>query len=340
MFTAKNVLKTEVIVEIAQAHDGSLGILHSYIDAIAESGADTVKFQMHIADAESSVHEPFRINFSYEDKTRFDYWKRMGFSFDQWVGIKQHCDEVGINFLCSPFSIEAFNWLEKLGIERYKIASGEVNNNLLLDKIALTKKPVLLSSGMSSYSEIDSLVELFRTTGNDISIFQCTTAYPTPPEQVGLNVISEMIDRYDFPIGLSDHSGDIYASLAAVSLGARLVEVHAVFDKRQFGPDSSSSLTIESLTEMVRGIRKIDAMKSNKVTKDDDEKFEKLKQMFGKTLSVRRDIEPGEILQLEDLESKKPANMGIPANEYKQILGRQLVSKLKRNDFLQFSDLK
>lgn len=334
------MLKTEVIVEIAQAHDGSLGILHSYIDAIAESGADTVKFQMHIADAESSVHEPFRINFSYEDKTRFDYWKRMGFSFDQWVGIKQHCDEVGINFLCSPFSIEAFNWLEKLGIERYKIASGEVNNNLLLDKIALTKKPVLLSSGMSSYSEIDSLVELFRTTGNDISIFQCTTAYPTPPEQVGLNVISEMIDRYDFPIGLSDHSGDIYASLAAVSLGARLVEVHAVFDKRQFGPDSSSSLTIESLTEMVRGIRKIDAMKSNKVAKDDEEKFEKLKQMFGKTLSVRRDIEPGEILQLEDLESKKPANMGIPANEYKQILGRQLVSKLKRNDFLQFSDLK
>lgn len=334
------MLKTEVIVEIAQAHDGSLGILHSYIDAIAESGADTVKFQMHIADAESSVHEPFRINFSYEDKTRFDYWKRMGFSFDQWVGIKQHCDEVGINFLCSPFSIEALNWLEKLGIERYKIASGEVNNNLLLDKIALTKKPVLLSSGMSSYSEIDSLVELFRTTGNDISIFQCTTAYPTPPEQVGLNVISEMIDRYDFPIGLSDHSGDIYASLAAVSLGARLVEVHAVFNKRQFGPDSSSSLTIESLTEMVRGIRKIDAMKSNKVAKDDEEKFEKLKQMFGKTLSVRRDIEPGEILQLEDLESKKPANMGIPANEYKQILGRQLVSKLKRNDFLQFSDLK
>ena len=332
--------KTEVIVEIAQAHDGSLGILHSYIDAISETGADTVKFQMHIADAESSVHEPFRINFSYEDKTRFDYWKRMGFSFDQWVGIKQHCDEVGINFLCSPFSIEAFNWLEKLGIERYKIASGEVNNNLLLDKIALTKKPVLLSSGMSSYSEIDSLVELFRTTGNDISIFQCTTAYPTPPEQVGLNVISEMIDRYDFPIGLSDHSGDIYASLAAVSLGARLVEVHAVFDKRQFGPDSSSSLTIESLTEMVRGIRKIDAMKSNKVAKDDEEKFEKLKQMFGKTLSVRRDIEPGEIVQLEDLESKKPANMGIPANEYKQILGRQLVSKLKRNDFLQFSDLK
>lgn len=332
--------KTEVIVEIAQAHDGSLGILHSYIDAISETGADTVKFQMHIADAESSVHEPFRINFSYEDKTRFDYWKRMGFSFDQWVGIKQHCDEVGINFLCSPFSIEALNWLEKLGIERYKIASGEVNNNLLLDKIALTKKPVLLSSGMSSYSEIDSLVELFRTTGNDISIFQCTTAYPTPPEQVGLNVILEMIDRYDFPIGLSDHSGDIYASLAAVSLGARLVEVHAVFNKRQFGPDSSSSLTIESLTEMVRGIRKIDAMKSNKVTKDDDEKFEKLKQMFGKTLSVRRDIEPGEIVQLEDLESKKPANMGIPANEYKQILGRQLVSKLKRNDFLQFSDLK
>ena len=129
-----------IIAEIGQAHEGSFGILHSYIDALAPTGVDAVKFQMHIAEAESSEHEPFRVKFSLEDKTRFDYWKRMGFSLEQWKGIKKHCDEVGLDFICSPFSNLAVDWLEEIGVEQYKIGSGEVNNFLIIGKNCPNRK--------------------------------------------------------------------------------------------------------------------------------------------------------------------------------------------------------
>jgi len=261
-------MKVEIIAEIGQAHDGSLGILHSYIDALSESGVDTIKFQMHIAHAESSAEEQFRIPFSYEDKTRYDYWKRMEFSLEQWVEIKRHCEEKKLRFLCSPFSIEALEWLEKMGAERYKIASGEVWNYLLLDKVAETGKPVLLSSGMSSYVEIDAAIKrIINRGGNVEAVFQCTTSYPTPKSSVGLNVISEIMTRWDISAGLSDHSGEIWASLAAVALGASKLEVHAVFDKRKFGPDTSSSLTIDDISMLCCGVRTFETMLSNPINK-------------------------------------------------------------------------
>src|SRR6187551_3419606 len=151
-----------IIAEIGQAHEGSLGILYSYIDALAQTGVNAAKFQMHIAEAESSEHEPFRVKFSLEDETRFDYWKRMGFSLEQWKGIKNHCDEAGLDFICSPFSNLAVHWLEEIGVKYYKIGSGEVNNFLILEKIAQTGKPVIVSSGMSSYDELDQTVAFLR----------------------------------------------------------------------------------------------------------------------------------------------------------------------------------
>ena len=134
-------MKPYLIAEIGQAHEGSLGILYSYIDAIATTGVDAVKFQMHIAEAESSEFEPFRVSFSLEDKTRYDYWKRMGFTLEQWKAIKQYCNKVGLDFICSPFSNLAVDWLEEIGVKYYKIGSGEVNNFLILEKIAKTGSP-------------------------------------------------------------------------------------------------------------------------------------------------------------------------------------------------------
>ena len=121
-----------IIAEIGQAHEGSLGIAHSYIDALSETGVNAIKWQMHIAEAESSSEEPFRVKFSYEDKRRIDYWKRMEFTLDQWRGIKEHCEDRGMEFICSPFSNAAVEALEQLGVSKYKIGSGEVNNFLLL----------------------------------------------------------------------------------------------------------------------------------------------------------------------------------------------------------------
>jgi len=332
---------TDIIVEIGQAHEGSLGILHSYIDAIADTGANAIKFQTHIAEAESSSLEPFRINFSYEDKTRFDYWKRMSFTKEQWIGIKKHCDEKAIEFISSPFSQAAVDLLESIKVQRYKIGSGEVNNFLMLEKIAKTGKPIILSSGMSSYEELDAAVQFISAFGNDLSILQCTTSYPTPPERIGFNVLAELKQRYpNHKIGLSEHTGRIATCTAAVALGASLLEFHAVFDRRMFGPDAASSLTIDEVKELVDAVRFLETALQHPIDKSDVSPYTDLKRIFEKTLAVNKNLPKGHVLSFDDLEAKKPASQGVPASAFRKVLGRQLDVEKQQFDFLKESDLK
>jgi len=329
-----------LIAEIGQAHDGSLGILHSYIDAIAATGVDAIKFQTHIAEAESSTAEPFRINFSYEDVTRFDYWKRMSFTLDQWIEIKKHCEEKGLIFLSSPFSQAAVDLLELIGVEKYKVGSGEVTNFLMLEKIARTGKPIILSSGMCSYEELDAAVKFIEQFGNELSILQCTTSYPTPAERIGLNVIGEMKTRYPkHRIGLSEHTANIATGIAAVALGAEVLEFHAVFDRRIFGPDASSSLTIDEIKELVSAIRFLEKAIQHPIDKNDLTPYLKLKNIFEKTLAVNKDLPIGHEITFDDLEAKKPAQQGISANEFKHIIGRKLNRAKSKYDFLRREDL-
>jgi N,N'-diacetyllegionaminate synthase len=334
-----NFKRPEIIAEIAQAHDGSLGIAHSYIDALVGSGVDTIKFQMHIAEAESSSFEQFRVNFSYEDKTRYDYWHRMGFTLEQWQGLKQHCEEKGFGFLCSPFSIKAVEWLENLDVKRYKIASGETNNLLMLEKICRTGKPILLSSGMSSYNDIKQAVDFINQNGGKFDgIFQCTTAYPTPAEKYGLNVLAELKKMFDCKIGLSDHSGEIFAGLAAVALGAEMLEMHVVFDKSMFGPDAKSSLTLQEFRTLADGVSKISTALQSPVDKNQTAAFEELKTMFGKSLATNKKLMSGHVISIDDLETKKPANKGIAASDYMHIIGKRINKDIQEASFLNHSD--
>lgn len=328
-----------MIAEVGQAHDGSLGSVHAYIDALAATGVDAIKFQTHIADAESSIHEPFRVKFSKQDLTRIDYWRRMEFTPEQWKDIKNHCDEVGLEFISSPFSNAAVDLLEEVGAQRYKIGSGEVNNLLILKKIAQTGKPIIVSSGMSNFVELDETLNFLKPFGNNISILQCTTAYPTKPEEWGLNVIQELKDRYNLPVGFSDHSGDIYACLAAATLGAEIFEFHVVFDKRQFGPDTPASITIDQTAQLVKGIQLIRAAQRHRINKNDNSQFKDLKGIFEKSLAVNRDLPQGHILQFEDLEAKKPKGYGISANQFEQIIGKKLKHPLRKWDFLNHQDI-
>ncbi len=329
-----------LIAEIGQAHEGSLGILHSYIDALADTGVNAIKFQTHIAEAESSIYEPFRVKFSYEDKTRFDYWKRMSFTEEQWQGIKKHCDEAGLEFMSSPFSQAAVNLLEKIETKRYKIGSGEVNNFLMLEKIAHTGKPMILSSGMSSLSELDDAINFIQKFGNDLSVLQCTTSYPTPPQRVGLNMIKELKERYpNLKVGLSEHTGEIYAGLAAIALGAEILEFHAVFDKRMFGPDATSSLTIDQIRELVKGVRSIETSLNHPIDKNDTSPYSELKGIFEKSLAVNKNLPIGHTVVFDDLEAKKPANQGISAAAFRDVLGRKLKRNMAQYDFLTENDL-
>lgn len=313
-----------VIAEIAQAHDGSLGTAHAYIDAVADAGVDAVKFQTHIAAAESTPAEPWRVRFSPQDETRYDYWKRMEFSEEQWAGLKQHAEERNILFLSSPFSVEAAELLDRLGIEMWKIASGEITNPLLLDVVLATRKPVLLSTGMSPWEEIDRAVERLAPIHDRLTLFQCTTAYPCPPERVGLNILKEMRDRYGCAVGLSDHSGTIYPGLAAAALGADAVEVHVTFSRGCFGPDVPASLTMSELGLLVQGVQFVSTMLEHPISKDEEATaLSELRSAFMKGLVLSKSISAGTMLEREHLRAVKPCQ-GMPAVMLENVIGRCL----------------
>ncbi len=311
---------------------------HAYIEALAATGVNAVKFQTHIADAESSEFEPFRVNFSYEDKTRLDYWRRMEFTPEQWVGLKAHCEEKGMEFMSSPFSLEAVDLLEKLDVKRYKIGSGEVSNKLMLERIARTGKPVILSSGMSSFAELDETTLFLKEKQVEYSVLQCTTAYPTEPARWGLNVMGELKQRYGVPVGFSDHSGDIYACLAAVTLGAEIIEFHVVFDKQMFGPDAGSSLTMDQIKQLVEGVGQITKAQNSPLDKTDNSQFAELKEIFEKSLAINKALPAGHALTLDDLESKKPRGKGLEAGLFKEVIGKKLKHPLTRGSFLNRED--
>jgi N-acetylneuraminate synthase len=328
-----------IISEIGQAHDGSLGMAHAYIDAVADSSVDAIKFQTHIADAESTPGEPWRVKFSQQDKTRYDYWKRMEFTKEQWQGLKTHADDRGILFLSTPFSVEAVELLSSIGIPAWKVASGEVSNLPMLKHMAISRIPFLISTGMSSLDEIDSAVSTVQSKGLPFALFQCTSMYPCPPERLGLNMIPFFQDRYNCLVGISDHSGTIYSGLAATALGAGAVEVHVVFSRDVFGPDVSSSITIQELKQLVEGIRFIEKIRSNPVEKDNvADELAAVRDLFTKSIVLQTNVQAGTILQNEHLTFKKPGT-GIPAKDIDQILGKRLVRNMKKDEMLKLSDI-
>jgi N-acetylneuraminate synthase len=327
-----------VIAEVAQAHDGSLGMAHAYIDAAAKTGANAVKFQTHIAAAESTPSEPFRVKFSKQDATRYDYWKRMEFTPEQWRGLRDHAHDRGLVFLSSAFSLEAVDLLESLAMPAWKVGSGEIGTLPMLDKMARTGKPVLLSNGLADWTTLDTAVETVRKVGVPVAVFQCTTAYPCPAERVGLNVIEQLRTRYDCPAGLSDHSGKIYAGLAAATLGANLLEMHIVLDRDCFGPDVPASLTTGEFKQLVDGVRFIEQALGSQVDKDASAaELAELRRVFGKSVVAAQDLEAGKKLTSDDLALKKPGS-GIPAANLSKVLGRVLRTAVKKDTLLQVSD--
>ena len=321
-----------IIAEIAQGHDGSLGTAFAYIDAVAKTGVDAIKFQTHLADAESTPDEGFRVKVFPQDKTRYDYWKRIEFSPEQWASLADHAKQRGLIFLSTPFSMEAVELLEKLQVAAWKIGSGEIGNLPMLERIARTGKPVLLSSGMSPWHELDDAIACIQSANGTTGLFQCTTSYPCPPEQLGLNIIGELRERYHCPVGLSDHSGTIYASVAAATLGVNMIEVHTVFSKEVFGPDVTSSVTTSELAQLVEGVRFVEKALTNPVDKDQEAQARaELRVLFSKSLVAAGDLPSGHCLTADDIALKKPGS-GIPASRFAKLVGRTLKRSYKYNE--------
>lgn len=328
-----------VVAEVAQAHDGSLGLAHAYVDAAAVAGADAVKFQTHIAAAESTPGEPWRVRFSPQDATRYDYWRRMEFAESQWAGLAAHAAERGLLFLSSPFSMEAVALLERVGTCAWKVASGEVSHLAMLDRMAGTGTPVLLSSGMSDWAELDAAVARVRAAGAELAVLQCTSAYPCPPERVGLNLLGEYRARYGCAAGLSDHSGTIWPSLAAVTLGAEVLEVHLTLSRELFGPDVPASVTTAELRQLVDGVRATERMLAHPVDKAAaSAELAPLRRLFTKSVVARVPIAAGTVLLAEHLAAKKPGT-GIPAARLPELVGATVTRAVAADELLAPSDL-
>jgi N,N'-diacetyllegionaminate synthase len=328
-----------IIAEVAQAHDGSLGMAHAFIDAAARAGVDAVKFQTHLADAESSPQEPWRVKFSYQDATRYDYWKRMEFTEPQWAGLREHADEKGVKFLSSAFSLEAVEMLKRVGVSAWKVASGEFNNTPLIDAMLETGLPILLSTGMSRLSEIETAVLRIRAAGADVTVFQCTTEYPCPPEKVGLNMLQIFRRRFGCGVGLSDHSGTIYPGLAAATIGIDALELHVTLSREMFGPDVKASVTTAELRQLVDGIRFIERMKLSPVHKDEmAAELGPLRSMFTKSVTARTALAAGSVIGPRDLTLRKPGT-GISADQLPSLIGRRVRRDLAAGEFLRETDI-
>ena len=328
-----------IIAEVAQNHDGSLGMAHAHIDAAARAGANAVKFQTHIADEESTSAEPWRTKFSLQDDSRIDYWRRMEFTPEQWQELKKHSDEVGLHFLSSPFSSKAVELLEKIGVPAWKIASGEITNLPLLDDVMATNKPIILSTGLSGMNEITDAVAYLKASNSPLALLQCTSQYPCPPEHLGLNVIDQFRKTFRCAVGLSDHSGTIYSALAAAAQSIQVLEVHITLSREMFGPDIVASITTEELKTLVNGIRYIETTLANPVDKTNpDSQAIELRKIFMKSLYSATSISQGETLTRENIIPKKPGT-GIPANQIGSVLGKKAKKNIQANTMIQHQDL-
>lgn len=326
---------TRIIAEIGSVHDGSLGNALRLIDAAADAGADAVKFQTHIAEAESLPNAPAPGYFS--DEPRVAYFRRTGFDAAQWQRLARHAESCGVVFLSSPFSIEAVDLLEQVGMTAYKIPSGEVTNLPLLERIAETRKPALLSSGMSDWAELDRAISVLKPACA-VTVMQCASAYPCAPEQVGLNVIGEMRRRYGDPVGFSDHTLGSAAAFAAAALGAAVIEKHFTFSKLMYGSDAKHSMEPGEFRSFCTGLREIWRMLAHPVDKDCTAPFDDMKRIFQKSIVTARPLHAGSTLTRDMLAFKKPGD-GIPAAHYGQLLGRRLRAEVPADHKLTLQDL-
>ena len=331
--------KPYIIAEIAQAHDGNINIAHAFIDAVAKTKtADAIKFQTHIAAEESTISEEWRKKFSNIDETRYEYWQRMEFNEHEWAQLKSHCEDVNLEFLSSPFSVAAANLLSNIGMKTWKIASGEVTNFPMIDYIAgLENQKFIISTGLCNDHELEKCIERIKKFNNSVQILVCTSKYPAPLEEIDLHSMSKIRKKFDCNVGLSDHSSSIYPSLAAYAMGASVLEVHVTFHKDYFGPDNPASITLENFIELGNGIDQLSKLlETNKVK--DSANSSSMRNLFYKSIALRKDIKKGEILNKDNFRYLKPGS-GISASEYMSINGSIAARDIKAGKILIESDI-
>ncbi|MDO8500039.1 MAG: N-acetylneuraminate synthase family protein [bacterium] len=320
------------------------------VKAAKEAGANAVKFQTHNVEDEQLNIEVVSPHFKGADRYSWVTRNTNATPFDAfWKPLKKYCADIGIIFHSTPMSRGAAKILDKLGVELWKVGSGDILDFALLDYLVLTKKPIVISSGMSTLEELDKTIGFLKQRSADIILLHCVSKYPCLPEDLSLGTIQFLKKRYNVPVGFSDHSVGIDSSLAAVALGAKVIEKHFSFSRDLWGSDHKISMTPDELKTLVAGIRELEINPQSKTeylakdivkrgmgdgmkTLQDGEAV--FRPYFRKSLMAGADIPVGAVISSEMLYAMRPQAYagGIPSEEYENVLGKTVKKNLKKYD--------
>jgi N,N'-diacetyllegionaminate synthase len=326
-----------IIAEAGVNHNGDIHLAKQLVDVAAEAGADAVKFQTFITEeivtrhAEKADYQ--KQNTGSKQESQFEMLKKLELSFENFRELKTYCDEKGIMFLSTPFDQKSIDFLDELGVPAFKISSGEINNYPLLNYVAAKRKPIILSTGMSTLAEVERAVELlFRTHHSKLALLHCTSDYPAKVEDVNLRAMKTICQTFHLPVGLSDHTQGIEISLAAVAMGASIIEKHFTTDKSLAGPDHKASLRPLELKELVKAIRNIEkALGSGEKIPVVSEMNTRL--IARKSIVAARSIKKGETLSEHNLTVKRPGN-GISPMRWSELIGKNAVRDFVKDELI------
>lgn len=329
--------KVFVIAEAGVNHNGSYELAKKLVDVAVEAEADAVKFQTFISEkcicknASKAVYQKETTNI---DESQLEMVKKLELSFEEFHNLKKYCDSKNIMFLSTPFDNYSIEFLDSMGISIFKIPSGEITNYPYLKKVGLLKKKVILSTGMSTLQEIRNAVKVLRDTGtSDISILHCNTEYPTPIEDVNLNVINTLKEEFKLNVGYSDHTLGIEIPIAAAAIGADVIEKHFTLNRNMQGPDHKASLEPEELKNMIKSIRNIEkAMGSGK--KEVSKSEAKNLNIARKSIVANCLIKKGEIFSESNLTCKRPGN-GISPMRWNEIIGKEAERDFNEDELIE-----
>ena len=331
-----------IVAEAGVNHNGDIKIAKKLIDAAKEAGADAVKFQTFKAEKlvtkDTDMAEYQKENIGRME-TQFDMLKKLELEEDDFFELKKYCDKKGIIFLSTPHSNEwSVDLLEKLGVEAYKIGSGDLTNIPFLEYAAKIGKPIIISTGMANMEEVKEAVETIKNTGNDkIVVLHCTTDYPCDLNDVNLRAMEKMRRELGALVGYSDHTVGITTPIAAVSLGAVLIEKHFTLDRNMEGPDHKASIEPHELKRMVEEIRKIEKVMGNWEKKPTAKEIEIIKLMRKSLVSTRK-LKRGDVIRREDVVIKRPGT-GIEPKYLNDVIGKRVKKDIEKDDVIKWDNI-
>jgi pseudaminic acid synthase len=327
-----NTNKTFIIAELSANHGSDINIAKKTILAAKQCGADAIKIQTYTADTITlnCDNEYFKINQGtiWDGQTLYDLYKDAYMPWEWQPELKKYADEVGITFFSSPFDKTAVDFLEKMNVPIYKIASFEITDIPLIEYTASKGKPIIISTGIATEEEIHDAIDACKSVGNEqITLLKCTSQYPAKPKDANIATMVDMKTRFGVKVGLSDHTMGSDVAVVAASLGATVVEKHFIIDRKIGGPDASFSMTPDEFSEMVEKIRNVEKMLGT-VDYSVTESKEKSRH-FSRSLFVVKDVKAGDVITEDNVRSIRPG-LGLAPKFFKDIIGKKFKSSIEK----------